>query len=284
MAMPNRQYLQILIMTVIWTSMSSTPVEFLMLRNKLYQNNGQGHYYDVAGSAGAQAFVDMLVLNGFGPAPFHSGQRVPLENRISGNNWIQLKLVGHISNRDGVGALITLQAGPLLLKRQQTGGMHRASQNSQILQFCLGTYEIVDKITIRWPSGIIQKLSNLSVNQRLVVEEPGVSLNLIPNSHSVKKGGELRIETTTTNLTDQNLKFLFGTNLILPNGSTYPSKPQFFYGPIWITLDPFETINGQITHDIPIDAPEGEYVYYGYIGLGWWNIWTKNHFRFAIAP
>jgi len=167
------------------------------LPNRLYLNDGIGYFIDVAAEAGAQAlvqgrgesvafadynndgFLDIMVLNGlgngYGLPPQLLGERVLLENQGTLNNWIQLKLVGSASNRDAVGASVKLEAGALSLSRQQTGGMHTFSQNSQVLQFGLGSETNVDRITVTWPGGIVQELSNLPVNQRLVIKEPGVS-------------------------------------------------------------------------------------------------------------
>ena len=268
--------------------------------NKLYVNDGQGHFTDVAASAGAQAlvegrgesvavadynndgFLDMIVLNGLGEAPFHSGQRVLLENQGTNNNWIQLKLDGIAANRDGIGSTVTLEAGALTFTRQQTGGMHLFSQNSQVLQFGLGNETLIGRITINWPSGIVQQLSNIAVNQRLVIEEPSVSLNLIPDAFTVTRGGNLRIKAIATNNTGEVQVFKFAANVTKPDGIFYPPLPAFFYGPIQITLAPHKTRYGYITHYIPINTPLGGYIYNGYVGKGMRDIWNEEHFKFTV--
>lgn len=270
--------------------------------NRLYENDGQGHFIDVAQITGAQAavqgrgesvavadynndgFMDVMILNGLGGAPFSLGQRVLLANQKTDNNWIQIKLVGRISNCDGIGSIVTLKSGPLELTRQQTGGMHRASQNWQVLHFGLKNETVVDRVTVRWPSGIIQQLSDIGSNQRLTVEEPIISLSLLPDTPTVLQGGFLGVQATVTNYTNEDQSFIFASNVILPNGSTNPSPPDLLLGPQWVILAPYETKNRHITHDIPICAPLGTYIYNGYIGKGLQDIWNECHFDFTVTP
>ncbi|MFX0195071.1 MAG: CRTAC1 family protein [Candidatus Hodarchaeota archaeon] len=271
--------------------------------NKLYENNGEGRFSDVAASVGAQAFVegrgqsvavadynndgfmDLMILNGGGEAPFGWGERVLLENQTNSNNWIQIKAVGNTSNRDGVGCIVNLEAGPLRLTRQQTGGMHRISQNSQVLQFGLGKETIVDEILVHWPSGIGQRIVNVSSNQRLVVEEPEptVSLSLFPDAFAVPRGGVLEVQVVATNHTNESQGFLLGTNVNLPNGDVHPPLPDLLFGPRWRRLAPYETKYWLLTHEIPRSAPTGKYIYNGAIGKQPWTRWNEDHFQFRIT-
>ena len=270
--------------------------------NRLYENDGLSHFIDVAATAGAQAqvegrgesvavadynndgFVDIAVLNGAMESPFGLGQRVLLENITTDNNWIQLELTGTVSNRDGIGVVVSLDAGSLRLTKQQTGGMHRVSQNSQILQFGLGDETMVDKITVRWPSGIVQQLSNIDINQRLTVEEPIVSLSLLPDAPTVPQGGVLGVQATATNYTNEDQSFIFTSNVTLPNGSINPFPPDLLFGPQWVTLAAYETKTRYISHDIPASAPVGVYNYNGFIGKAPWNVWNESHFDFTVTP
>ena len=271
--------------------------------NRLYENDGKGCFVDIAEVAGAQAqvegrgesvavadynndgFMDIMVLNGAGEAPFGMGQRVLLENQKTDNNWIQLELRGTISNRNGIGAAASLDAGSLRLVRQQTGGMHRVSQNSQILQFGLGDKASVDNITIYWPNGIVQQISDVAANQRIVCEESNVSLSLVPDNFVLHRGETLRVKVTATNYSDEDQSFMFASNVSLPLGiSIYPPYPDFLFGPQWVTLTPHATKEKYITHDIPASAPLGDYVYNGFIGKGQWNILNESHFKFAVKP
>ena len=94
------------------------------------------------------------------------------ENRTS-NNYLRLKLIGTRSNRDGIGARVTVTT---LGTQSQTREVHRGysylSSNDSRLLFGLGERTVVDKLQIRWQSGAVQILENLAANQELVVSEP----------------------------------------------------------------------------------------------------------------
>ncbi len=77
-----------------------------------------------------------------------------------------------MSNRDGIGAKLVIEAGGVHQVRGQGGGMHRFSQNPQRIHFGLGPHETVDRLTIRWPSGIVQVLNNIDADQIVKVQEP----------------------------------------------------------------------------------------------------------------
>ena len=93
------------------------------------------------------------------------------ENRTS-NNWLRLKLIGTRSNRDGIGARVTLTLGTESQTREVHRGYSYLSSNDPRLLFGLGERTGVDKLQIRWQSGVVQILENLAANQELVVPEP----------------------------------------------------------------------------------------------------------------
>ena len=88
-------------------------------------------------------------------------------------NWLQIRTVGTVSNRDGVGALVKVSAGDLHQIQQVTAGDSYLSQSSLDVEFGLAHHESVDRIVIQWSSGIVQTLTNVQANQRLVVVERG---------------------------------------------------------------------------------------------------------------
>jgi hypothetical protein len=87
------------------------------------------------------------------------------------NNWLTMKLVGHRSNRDGIGARITAQLGATKLMHEIHGGGSYLSQSDLRAHFGLGKAEVVPSVEIRWPSGTIDRLDRVRANQFLVVEE-----------------------------------------------------------------------------------------------------------------
>ncbi len=90
----------------------------------------------------------------------------------SRNSWLTLDLSGTKSNRDGLGAKVTLSAGGMVQTDQKKSGTSYLSQCDPRLHFGLGQASRVDEVTIKWPSGIIQKLKDVKVNQILKVVEP----------------------------------------------------------------------------------------------------------------
>jgi len=93
-------------------------------------------------------------------------------NKGNENNWLTINLVGQTSNRDGVGARIKLHTGTLIQTAQRKSTTGYLSQNDPRLHFGLMKNEMVDKVEIKWPSGKLQTLENIKVNQILTVKEP----------------------------------------------------------------------------------------------------------------
>ena len=88
------------------------------------------------------------------------------------NHWLTLLLVGHKSNRDGIGAVIklTTTAGSQWVT-VTTGGSYLSASDKRA-HFGLGTASVAQSIQIRWPSGILQTLNNIHADQILTVNEP----------------------------------------------------------------------------------------------------------------
>ena len=105
-------------------------------------------------------------------------EQLPDEGRLFenncnwGNQWLIIDTVGTTSNRDGIGARITVEADGHSQVRQIASGSSSISQNMLPVHFGLGEASKVDYIEIRWPSGIVQTLSDIAANQRLTVTEP----------------------------------------------------------------------------------------------------------------
>ena len=103
----------------------------------------------------------------------HSVGRADLLRNDGGNqhNWFQVRVVGVESNRDGVGARIELNAGGLRQIREIKSGSGLYSQNDLHASFGLGKSESIEQLVVRWPSGTVDRMSQLAVNQRVVIEE-----------------------------------------------------------------------------------------------------------------
>ncbi len=74
-------------------------------------------------------------------------------------NWVTLNLIGTKSNRDAIGARVTLTAGGVTQVREISGGDGYSAQSSYRLHFGIGPAEKIDELRIRWPSGQEESLT-----------------------------------------------------------------------------------------------------------------------------
>ena len=87
------------------------------------------------------------------------------------NTWIKIKTIGVKSNRDGIGARIKLlTADGSQIDEVRSGGSYY-SQSDLRVHFGLGRNQRVKTVEIRWPSGHIDTLVDLAVNQLVTVKE-----------------------------------------------------------------------------------------------------------------
>ncbi|MGB3939915.1 MAG: CRTAC1 family protein [Candidatus Manganitrophaceae bacterium] len=167
--------------------------------NFLYRNNGDGTFSEIAAQGGVEGnvdgrgdgaaaadfnndgFLDLYVTNGWGrPVPPQTtasdclsfGPHLLYKNSGNDNKWLKMDLVGTVTNKDGIGAKVTLQADGRTQYREVSGGGQRFSQGSGPIHFGLGQASTVDAISIEWPSGQRQILTGISVNQHIKVVEP----------------------------------------------------------------------------------------------------------------
>jgi hypothetical protein len=168
--------------------------------NHLFHNKGDGTFKDVAEQVGVtgtteggvnvsawadidrDGFLDLFTQNGgFGGIwPFDEGPNQLFYNQRNANHWLRIMLVGRLSNRSGLGAIVHLDAGNQTQVQVNDDGVDSYSQNADPLHFGLGEQTMADSIVIEWPSGIRQVLTNIPADQQLIVTEPFImSLPLI---------------------------------------------------------------------------------------------------------
>jgi hypothetical protein len=87
-------------------------------------------------------------------------------------HWLEIKLRGTKSNRDGIGARVEIYAAGKRQTAERVASSGYLSQDDSRLHFGLGAATKVDKIIVYWPSGREQTLESLSVDRVLTVEEP----------------------------------------------------------------------------------------------------------------
>ena len=88
------------------------------------------------------------------------------------NHWLELKLQGTKSNRDGIGARIRIVAGDQTQFHYVSTASGYASSSAGPVHFGLGAAKQADEIEIRWPSGTTQALKNVEADRILHVVEP----------------------------------------------------------------------------------------------------------------
>jgi hypothetical protein len=88
-------------------------------------------------------------------------------------HWIELRLVGRRSNRDGIGAEVrlTTASGQIRHATARTAGGYLSAGDRRV-HLGLGEEKAIQSIEIRWPSGIVQRLTGVAVDQILTVTEP----------------------------------------------------------------------------------------------------------------
>jgi hypothetical protein len=112
------------------------------------------------------------VTNGEDNTDFNRGPQFLYRNQGNGNHWLKITLVGTVSNRQGLGAKVTLQAGRMTQFREMNGADgHFYGQGSTPLHFGLGAATVINGITVQWPSGSIQALRRVSADQEIRVTE-----------------------------------------------------------------------------------------------------------------
>lgn len=87
------------------------------------------------------------------------------------NHWLELQLEGTKSNRDGIGAKIKIVAGGATQFNNVSSASGYASSSAGPVHFGLGAAKKADEVEIRWPSGTVQVLKNVTANQVVKVKE-----------------------------------------------------------------------------------------------------------------
>jgi len=151
--------------------------------DSLFRNLGGGKFQDVS-TTGGPFFDTKSVGRGACFADYDNdgkmdaflvnlgGPGVLLHNATAGaGHWLAIRLIGTKSNRDGIGATVEVVAGGLKQLSQRVAGSGYLSQDDWRLHFGLGANARAAKITVTWPSGVVQTLENVPADQVLTVTE-----------------------------------------------------------------------------------------------------------------
>ncbi len=124
------------------------------------------HRGSAVGDLNGDGRLDVVVTAISAPA------EIWLNQSPSTNHWLELKLQGTKSNRDGIGARIKVTAGKEVQYNHMSTSAGYASSSAGPVHFGLGTHNSADLVEIHWPSGIVQELKNVVGDRIVEVKEP----------------------------------------------------------------------------------------------------------------
>jgi hypothetical protein len=151
-------------------------------RNGLYRNRGDGTFEELSGRSGPgmslvkcsrallpvdlddDGDLDLLVTN-LNDTPDL------LRNDGAVGNWLKVRLVGSRSNRDGVGARVSVTAGGRTQRREIRRETGYAGSTLPVAHFGLGRVRVVDDLQVHWPSGARTRVNGIEANQLLILRE-----------------------------------------------------------------------------------------------------------------
>jgi hypothetical protein len=153
-------------------------------KDLIYENTGAGRFRGVSAQAGPAVQVPRIgrglavadfdndgaldvVISAQGQAP------VLLRNQgVLGRAWIEIRARGRASNRFGLGTRVEIDASGLHQAGEINNVASYLSSSDLRLHFGLGAAKTIERISVRWPSGRTQILTNVAINQVLTIEEP----------------------------------------------------------------------------------------------------------------
>jgi hypothetical protein len=113
--------------------------------------------------------LDAVVTANDGPV------RVLHNETANANHWILLKMTGHKSNRDAIGAVVKIVTAEGAQYATVTTASSYLSSGDKRVHFGLGRASAVQSIEIRWPSGIVQSLKDVAGDRIVQIDEPANS-------------------------------------------------------------------------------------------------------------
>lgn len=150
---------------------------------QLYLNDGRGRFQHISSVAGSY-FQERHVGRGLAIADYDNDGHMDMAINNSGEpavllhnesqtpyHWIRLELQGTQSNRDGIGARVTIHVGDRKLVRHRKGGGSYLSSSDPRLLVGVGAAQKVDQVEIRWPCGRIQRVGPLEADRGYLIIE-----------------------------------------------------------------------------------------------------------------
>jgi hypothetical protein len=149
----------------------------------LYHNNGEGKFADISASSGP-GITKAVSSRGLAVGDLWNDGRISavvsnmnappslLVNQVrTANHWVAFRTIGAKSNRDGIGARISVRAGGRTFIDEVRSGSSFDSNNDMRVHLGLGTAAKLDWVEVRWPSGLLERFENVSVDAVRTIKE-----------------------------------------------------------------------------------------------------------------
>jgi len=148
----------------------------------LFRNTRAGRFVEVTSSLG-DAFNKPRVARGAAYGDIdndgdldivlttNGGPAILFRNDGGQNRSLRIKLVGVQSNRNGLGAIAQVTVGAETQSSMVQSGSSYLSQSERILTFGLGRADHADSVEVRWPSGRVDRLSNVKAGAVVTIQE-----------------------------------------------------------------------------------------------------------------
>ncbi len=154
--------------------------------NRLFRNDGTGHFVEVGYVTGVDSLADgyviaradydqdgrtdLILRNGDPGTADHLFAPVQIfHNETPNANALTVSLEGSDSNRDGIGAFVSITVGDQVVTRQLVAN-NGTAQSEKVVHFGLAEHTRVDRVVVRWPSGTSQVLEGVAMG-RLTIRE-----------------------------------------------------------------------------------------------------------------
>jgi enediyne biosynthesis protein E4 len=157
----------------------------------MFRNVGNGHFEKSSDSLGPD-FLRPVVGRGLATADFDNDGGIGIAVNCRGdfpellrndggnaNHWLEVLLIGTKSNRDGLGSRLKLTSSGMVRVEQARSGTSYMSSSDPRIHFGLGRRTKIDSLEITWPSGKVDKLSNVPVDKIIAVKE---GVGMVPRS------------------------------------------------------------------------------------------------------
>lgn len=153
------------------------------MRPMFYRSIGAGRFAEVSAESLGSFFHEeqlgrglaRLDWNGDGREDFvisHLDTPAALvTNQTSGGNFFKVRLRGVDSARDAIGAIVTIKCGDFIRTRQLIAGDGYQASNERQLVFGLGDRQVINRMSVRWPTGLTQVWNNLDANTEVILLE-----------------------------------------------------------------------------------------------------------------